>query len=491
MAEVSGGRRVLVVVFDALRPDMVSPSLMPNLSAHAAAGVRFSASRAVFPTETRVNQSALVTGCSPGRHGIVGNKLVEPTASPGRLFDTADEDLLREGDRRLPNGLFAVPSLGELLGVAGRQLATLSAGTPGGGRILNHRAEQHGGFRFAMHRPDAAVPGAAAAALLERVGPIPPHAVPSIEWLTWATDAWLNYVEPELRPDVGILWYCEPDSSYHYCGIGSPQNEAAMRHADLQFGRILAALGEQPELQLVTLSDHGQIAASGPPLDVAARLRAAGFSVGEVPGPTAQMALALDSAGGVFIRDHDAALTRQVADWLRRQSWVGALSLGRVDATIEGTLKHSLIGIDGPRAPDIGLVLAASNHPGPWHWRGSSLHDATYPPGGGTHGGLHPVELNNWLAMSGSGFARQRDISTAAGIIDILPTILNLLGIAIPGHVEGRVLVEAMTPRPIEVRQQREHIAVIDSTLSISRIGKTRYLDGIVPVDSPPGRPRT
>ncbi len=55
-------KRILIVAFDALRPDMVTPALMPNLTAFAEAGVRFSRSRAAFPSETRVNQTALVTG---------------------------------------------------------------------------------------------------------------------------------------------------------------------------------------------------------------------------------------------------------------------------------------------------------------------------------------------------------------------------------------------------------------------------------------------
>ncbi len=97
----SSGKRILIVAFDALRPDMVTPELMPNLCAFAEAGVRFSHARATFPTETRVNQAALVTGCYPSRHGIVGNRFMDPVASPGKLFNTGDETELAAGDRRL------------------------------------------------------------------------------------------------------------------------------------------------------------------------------------------------------------------------------------------------------------------------------------------------------------------------------------------------------------------------------------------------------
>ena len=40
----STDRRVLIVAFDALRPDMVTAELMPTLTAFAAAGVRFATS---------------------------------------------------------------------------------------------------------------------------------------------------------------------------------------------------------------------------------------------------------------------------------------------------------------------------------------------------------------------------------------------------------------------------------------------------------------
>lgn len=53
---------VLIVVFDALRPEFVRPDLMPNLSAFADQGVRIENCRSTFPTETRVNQTAVLTG---------------------------------------------------------------------------------------------------------------------------------------------------------------------------------------------------------------------------------------------------------------------------------------------------------------------------------------------------------------------------------------------------------------------------------------------
>ena len=40
---------------------------------------------------------------------------------------------------------------------------------------------------------------------------------------------------------------------------------------------------------------------------------------------------------------------------------------------------------------------------------GHSLQNAAYPVGGGVHGGLHPIELNNWFAVAGDAFRCGRE----------------------------------------------------------------------------------
>ena len=91
--------------------------------------------------------------------------------------------------------LVDVPVLGELLADHDLSLATLSSGTPGGARMLNHKAESLGTFRFALHRPDASVPRNEIAEMQEKLGPVPEHQIPSLEWLTYSANAYLNYIE--------------------------------------------------------------------------------------------------------------------------------------------------------------------------------------------------------------------------------------------------------------------------------------------------------
>ena len=476
-------KRILIVAFDALRPDMVTPDLMPNLSAFAAAGVRFAHSRAVFPSETRVNQSALVTGCYPQRHGIVANKFLDPVAAPGQLFDSGDETALAAGDRRLGGRLVGAPVLGEILAGQGMKLAVIGSGTPGGTRILHNKAETCGGFRLSLHRPDATVPAEGLAAVTGRLGPIPPHEIPSLSWLTYATDTYLRYVEPVLAPEVTILWFCEPDNSYHYRGIGSPENLTALRHADAEFGRVLAhreASCAAEGLQILTVSDHGQLTISGQAIGLAASLAEAGFIAGEPGDESAELFLAPGGAPGIYLRDPDPNRIDSLVAWLQEQPWCGPLFTreGR------GCLTLAQAGLDHPRAPDVALVLGSDDAPNAHGRPGSCRHDSSYPAGGGTHGGLNPIELTTWLAAGGDGLLTGHVSHLPTGIVDVLPTVLHLLGVEPPTGVQGRVLREALVAHAGEPQtniEEKIHSAEsatgIRAHLSVSKVGQTRYLN--------------
>ena len=98
-----------------------------------------------------------------------------------------------------------------------------------------------------------------------------------------------------------------------------------------------------------------------------------------------------------------------------------------------------------------GVINAAANAHG---LPGSCCHDSSYPAGGGTHGGLHPIELNTWFAMGGDALVGGTVSTLPTGIVDVLPTVLHLLGLEAPPGTQGRVLREALAahagePRPV------------------------------------------
>ena len=476
--------RFLIICFDALRPDMVSRETMPNLHRFASEGVSCTRHRAVFPSETRVNQASLVTGCYPQRHGIVGNKFFDPIASPGKLFNTGDETQLQLGDQRLGGNLVEVPVLCELLAEHGLSLATLSSGTPGGARMLNHKAESLGAFRFALHRPDASLPRETVLEMQKQLGPVPEHQIPSLDWLTYSNNAYLNFIEPELHPDVCILWFCEPDNSYHFRGLGSPENLEALHQADLEFGRILdwhRSRKKDQDLQIITLSDHGQLTVCGETINLKEGLEEAGLSVGEPPGNGVDVALTVDSAGGIYVRDSDPELIRFIVDWLQHQPWCGPV----LTRTGEHSLKLEMVGLDHPRAPDIALVLKSNDSENEHGILGGCMNNSSfYPVGGGIHGGLHALELQSWMAARGNCFQSGHRSELSSGIVDILPTILHLLDVPVPDHVQGRVLQEIFSesseisfPEMNIVTHERKGSGNYLARLKVTEVGKHFYLE--------------
>lgn len=482
---------VLIVAFDGLRPDMVDDATMPNLARFAREGTVFPRCRAVFPSETRVNQASLVSGAWPRRHGIVGNKFMDPVASPEALINSGDEEALRAADARLDGALIDVPSMGEILAGNGMQLAVVGTGTAGGTRMLHHAAERHGQFRLSLYRPDASTPRARIEEVLQRFGPVPEALIPSIERLTYATDVTLDYVEPELEPEVTILWFFEPDLTSHYSGLGTEDCLAALRHADAQLARVLARRDARPA-HVITLSDHGHLTTEGAPIDLEARLVEAGFRVGDRFSDRVDVVAFCGSAGGIYVKDSAPDLVGEVRDWLAHQPWCGPL-FAREDGE---ALAFADVHMEHRRAPDLVFITRANDRVNAHGLPGRCPHDWGYlPAGGGIHGGLHPMELGNWLAVQGPAFRAGHVSDVPCGIVDVLPTVLSLLGIRPPETIEGRVLTEAMegaaAPDTVEI-EQREASSRFGRTyrLTASRVGAYRYLEHgrVVRVADPPVR---
>ena len=64
---VSPSHTHLVIVVDGLRPDFITPDVMPRLTGLGRRGVVFNAHHSVFPTNTRVNAASFVTGSASAR----------------------------------------------------------------------------------------------------------------------------------------------------------------------------------------------------------------------------------------------------------------------------------------------------------------------------------------------------------------------------------------------------------------------------------------
>jgi arylsulfatase A-like enzyme len=421
---------ILLVVFDGLRPDMMRPDVTPNLLRFASSGTRFAAARSVFPSETRVATSSVSTGCHPRRHGLVANRLRHPLDET-RWVDTGQVAACRALEQEMGGPLLEVPTWSECCAAAGRSFAVISSGSSGQAFLLAPRADELGQIRLSGHGAEAC--SAAGRRLLAELPP--PPAAPT-DRAVWAAEVVRARLLPD-PPDVTVLWLCEPDTISHYGGLGSAAQHTALRAVDAAFGRILDDWRAGPSaerLQVIVASDHGHTTINGH-VDVAAALAGvpelAGCRV--LPG----------SSGGIVVPGGDAKQIAASADWLTRQDWVGmVLADDRADLP-PGVLPRSAALVDHIRGAPVLYTLRTSPENAPSGLGGMSLYDGALAVGAGTHGGLSRAELATVLMLAGSR-VRSGVSELPAGLIDIAPTALALLGIAGGEGMDGRVLTEAL-----------------------------------------------
>src|SRR5262245_30093881 len=72
---------ILVVVWDGMRPDFVTPQHCPTLYSLATNGTFFRRHHCAFISSTEVNGTALATGAHPGRSGVQANTEYRPELS--------------------------------------------------------------------------------------------------------------------------------------------------------------------------------------------------------------------------------------------------------------------------------------------------------------------------------------------------------------------------------------------------------------------------
>ena len=424
---------VLLVVFEGLRPDMVRPDTMPNLTRFAAASMRFASARSVFPSESRVCAAAIATGCYPRRHGIVANRMPHPN-DPRRSVDTSEITVLRDLEQDIGAAVLEEPTLAERLAAAGGTCAVLSSGTTGHTFLLNPRAADTGQLVLSAH-------GVAASSPLGRamLGRLPPPPRAPIERTEWIAEACRTEVLPD-PPNATILWLCEPDITAHHGGLGSPAQWAVLKRADAAFGRIIADWEAGPHrerLQIIVASDHGQATIS--------RLRDVRSAITGLP-EFGDAQLFAGASGGIMVPDSNADRIAAIARWLTRQDWCGSVFAPDLIDLPDGVLPRSALLSDHRRAAHVLYTLRSDTRTSAAGLPGTTLYDGRLERGAGAHGGLSRAELHTVLMLGGSRI-RPGMSDWPAGIVDIAPTILALLGVGGTETMDGRVLAEAIADR--------------------------------------------
>ena len=272
---------------------------------------------------------------------------------------------------------------------------------------------------------------------------MPPETLPNTAVADYATTILLEHMIPEHSADVQVIWYNEPDLSYHYKGIGSPESDIAVRGVDTGFGRILdwwEAEGRADGWQVIAASDHAQITVTKQ-VNMINVLNDAGFRSGKAISETVDVAVKRSSSGQITVKDRDPALVSKVLAFLHQQDWCG-LTFTRSGG--DGALSMGAINALNERSPDINYILRSADGANAFGYPGTCVADnPDIPIGGGIHGGLQKTEINNVLVIGGDRIHRQTVCEVPAGIVDVTPTMLHGLGIGSPETAMGRPLLEA------------------------------------------------
>ena len=93
--------------------------------------------------------------------------------------------------------------------------------------------------------------------------------------------------------------------------------------------------------------------------------------------------------------------------------------------------------------------------------------------------------MNNTLIARGPSFRQAARVQSPTGNVDLAPTVLQLLGIPIPEHMEGRVIAEALSDSEQSVdwtstthrAERKTSVGMYCQTVRVSTVGSTSYLD--------------
>jgi arylsulfatase A-like enzyme len=409
---MSGEPRVVIVICDSLRRDLIGPADAPFLVELSERAASFAAHRSVFPSTTRASAASIATGCHPARHGLLGNTMALDEGD-GLVCRSAGHPDFPDRMRRATGRTLHVPTLAERLrwhGEVSVSCANVSPGAayfqdPDGHGFVYHAAGSYGPGRLPLDDP-------ASAALTK--GLAGDRAM---------TERFCADIIEERAPSLAILWLSEPDYTGHHSPLGSPEHRRAIAGADrcvrqvFETVRRLDPAGD--DILFITGSDHGMETVAHA-IDLDALLVAAGLKEG--PGSQDVVVAPNGTAATLYFAAPDSDLVPQVARFLAAENWVGEAFAGE---------RLAAVGLPSHTALRVAVTLANEERDNPHGVSGYSPivqdpADNESKLGFGQHGGLGRNEQRPFLIVEGGGFqpgVRQQ----ATSLVDIAPTVLRHL----------------------------------------------------------------
>ena len=418
--------RVVIVICDSLRTDLITPRDAPFLTELGQRSARFANHSSVFPSTTRTSAASIATGCLPARHGLLGNTMALDEGD-GLVCLSVGKPDFRDRLHRATGRTLHAPTLAERLDRVGETAIAFSNVSPGAAYFLDPD-----GFGWVYNAAGSYGPGRCPLPIEDGLAIAKGEAGDTV-----MTERFCEEVLMRRAPAAALLWLSEPDYTGHHSPLGSPEHRRAIASADANVRRVaetvasLDPTGDGEGILFIVGSDHGmETVAETIDLDtllVEAGLKAAAGSSEVVVAPNGTAAL-------LYFADPAGPLVGEVARFLDTQNWVGRAFVG--DALAE-------VGLPTRSPAQIALTLKTEERTNPHDVPGHShiVRDSLEPKdctGFGQHGGLGSNEQRPFLFASGGGFIpgvyRHRSALT-----DIAPTVLRHLGLAIAG-MDGRPL---------------------------------------------------
>jgi predicted AlkP superfamily pyrophosphatase or phosphodiesterase len=499
-------RHVVVVVWDGMRPDFVTEQNTPTLWKLAREGITFRNHHAVFPSATMVNGTAIVTGIYPGKNGIIANHVYRPDIDPHHSIDVELPAVVKKGDEVSGGKYILVPTIAELVQHAGGRTVIASAKTVG--LLLDRQADVGTAKNCVTLFAGKSLPAEIIPSIAATLGPFPSGHLQQDAWTTKAmTDCfWKDGV-----PALSVLWLGEPDLTQHESAPGAPAALAAIKSADENLAAVLSALDQRDargSTDVFIVSDHG-FSTIKRSVDLRRILNDAGFTA-----KIEELRIAKDgnqSAGGIrdktefndqpkpgdimlaanggsvlfYVVGHDKKLIRRLVEFLQQSDFAGVIF---TKEPMEGTFGLTQALIQRGDAPDVVMAFRWTDLQNQFGVTGEIDADWQRAAGKGTHATLSRFDMHNTLIAAGPDFKRGQTDDLPTGNVDLVPTILQILGIKVPHQMDGRILSEAVAaptsllpaPKPeaksIEARKDFPS-GTWRQTLKISRVGSTIYLD--------------
>jgi arylsulfatase A-like enzyme len=424
-------RRHLLIVVDGLRPDYVTPDVMPNLTALGKRGVVFNRHHSVYPTVTRVNAASISTGAYPETHGLLGNSVFFPKVNPTRFLDTADRrNLLKIAE--VEGRLLTAATLGESLQAAGRKMLVVSSGSTGSAFLNNHTVSGGAILHYQYALP------ARLGEDMKALGPVPSEDAPAA-LDRYAVDAFLKVGLPRVDPSVTVMWLSGLDSVAHDKGIGDSATVEILRQVDGQIKRVedgLKAAGLFESYDIWVTSDHGFSTHTGA-VDLDRLLKPLG---GALPGGQPRI---VANGAAIYVRDRDEAAVAAIVKGLQATPGVGAIFTqaakpGALEGRVPGTLSFDAVRWAHERSAQILFSPDWTDAPNVHGMRGTAAAEGT-----AGHGSSSPWDVHNTLIAAGPDLKSGVSMDVPSANVDFAPTFLQLLGIALPASMRGRPLEEA------------------------------------------------